>query len=193
MGYTNSHLESWKWATPPKQLQGVLYLPFDQQSGSSHHQALDCKSVPSELITEAFSSEVSQIHGDNGHKHHQAPSEHLPKLKGKINKIKHTQGWYLICSLKVSVKGVFWSFSEYKFNKLHKGDKHEGIKVSTSHYVSEDQSVSLASSTHNTLYIVLACRRLIQEVRLITLGKGMKLLRQPSGNWQVGVVRKVKS
>lgn len=76
--HTHSDLEVCQLAARLEQLQGVLYVPFDQQSGSSHLRALDCESAPSEWITEAFASEKSQIPGDTVHKHHQAPSEHLP-------------------------------------------------------------------------------------------------------------------
>lgn len=76
------HSHTWKFTE--EQLQGVLYVPFDRQSGSSHLRALDFESAPSEWITEAFSSERSQIPGDTARRHHQAPSEHLPKKNQRI-------------------------------------------------------------------------------------------------------------
>ncbi len=84
---THTHTQSWTFAS--EQLQGVLYVPFVRQSGSSHLRALDCESAPSEWTTEAFASEVSQFPGDTFHKRHQAPSEHLPRKKPRG---KHSSG-----------------------------------------------------------------------------------------------------
>ena len=83
-----THSHTWKFAK--EQLQGVLYVPFDRQSGSSHLRALDCESAPSEWITEAFSFAQSQIPGDTAHRHHQAPSEHLPKKNQRFFSRKGT-------------------------------------------------------------------------------------------------------